>query len=723
MSDKNDKDKKGLKPDNENEEFDWRKNLRPILFWAFIIVAAVLIWESLPGRTGDNDKKIPYTRFRSLINEGNVESGEVHINNSVYVFRGKLIKPINIVSGKSRQSTPVKNFHTFLPFIDKDFERWLDKNKVNYTYVYDNDDWSGFLLTLLPWGLFIFIWFMMMRRMSGAGGGNSKGIFSFGKSKARLVDPEKNKITFKDVAGADEAKEELQEVVEFLKAPDKFSKLGGRIPKGVLLVGAPGTGKTLLARAVAGEADVPFYSISGADFVEMFVGVGASRVRDLFEEGRKHKPCIIFIDELDAVGRQRGAGLGGGHDEREQTLNQLLVEMDGFEHSDSVILLAATNRPDVLDSALMRPGRFDRQIVVGKPDVRGRLGILEVHTRGIPLAKDVDLTVLAKSTPGSSGADLANIINESALLAARRNHPKVKMEDIEEARDKVFMGPERRSLIMSEYDKKVVAYHEGGHALVGKMLEHAEPVHKVTIIPRGMALGVTHTLPEADMYNYPREYFLDQIAIFMGGRVAEMTTFKKGTTGASNDIERATMIARKMVTEWGMSERLGTLTFGTKQEEVFLGRELGQSRNYSERTAQIIDEEISSIVKNAYHRAEKIITENFKGLEALAEQLLEKETLNAIEIDDILTGAGVKIPEKAIEVQFAERFIKKRAGRMGKSTRTKIKNDDETVEADIQDKNEVKSVESKEERPLKSKPTKKTTKSAKLKQNDKKEKQ
>jgi cell division protease FtsH len=673
----NNEDDKGRKPgQDDKEEFSWNKNLRPIIFWAFIVIAMILLWESFPGKEQGDNREISYSRFRSLVEEKNVESGRILIQNKVYFFHGTLVKPINIVSGRAKTAKPVRKFYTVLPYVDKDLEKWLEKNQVAFTYVYEDDQWSNLLISILPWALILFVWIFMMRRMSGGNTGG-KGIFSFGKSRHRVIDPNKNKVTFDDVAGADEAKEELQEVVEFLKAPEKFSSLGGKIPKGVLLVGPPGTGKTLLARAVAGEADVPFFSISGADFVEMFVGVGASRVRDLFEQGRKNKPCIIFIDELDAVGRQRGAGLGGGHDEREQTLNQLLVEMDGFEHSEGVILLAATNRPDVLDSALMRPGRFDRQVVVSKPDIRGRYGILKVHTRNIPLAEEVDLMVLAKSTPGTSGADLANIINEAALIAARHGHTEVQMSDIEQARDKVFMGPERRSLIMSERDKKVVAYHEAGHALVGKLLEHAEPIHKVTIIPRGLALGVTHTLPEADMYNYPKEYFLDELAVFMGGRVSESITFNSITTGASNDIERATMIARKMVMEWGMSERLGTLTFGTKQEEVFLGRELGQQRNYSERTAQMIDEEVAAIVKNAYHLAEKIIKENIEGLKALAEALLEKETVDAKELDEILRSAGVDIPEKAPEVQFVEKLLKKRAGRKSKTAENDISHEDE----------------------------------------------
>jgi cell division protease FtsH len=671
MSQDNNKKNNQQRPeDNENEEFDWGKNFRQIGLIVIVAIMMVIFWQFFQRSAQPQANEIKYTDFKLFVEAGNVAQGEIRISGTKkYVFFGTFTEAQQVEVPGRGEVVSQENFITNLPFVDNQFEKWLEEHEVVYSYVYEDTSVWDSLLSFVPWIALIAIWIFFMRRMTSGGGAGGRGIFSFGKSRARLVDPEKNRVTFADVAGADEAKEELEEVVEFLRAPEKFSSLGGKIPKGVLLVGPPGTGKTLLARAVAGEADVPFFSISGADFVEMFVGVGASRVRDLFEQGRKQKPCIIFIDELDAVGRQRGAGLGGGHDEREQTLNQLLVEMDGFDHTDSVILIAATNRPDVLDSALMRPGRFDRQVVVGKPDIRGRMGILEVHTRKIPLASDVDLAVVAKSTPGSSGADLANIINEAALMAARRSHKKVTMDDIEEARDKVFMGPERRSLIMSDYDKKVVAYHEAGHALVGMMLTHSKPVHKVTIIPRGMALGVTHTLPEKDTYNFPKEYFLDELAVFMGGRVAEMVTFGRATTGAGSDIERATQIARKMVTEWGMSDRLGTLSFGTPQEEVFLGREIANSRNYSERTAQIIDEEISAIVKNAYHQAEKIVKENFDGLQALANGLLERETLVAVEIEKVLREAGVEIPEKAPEVQFAERFLKKKSARFGRGTK------------------------------------------------------
>ena len=485
-----------------------------------------------------------------------------------------------------------------------------------------------FLLSWAPVMLLIGLWVFFMRQMQSGG---SKAL-SFGKSRARLLSEQKKKATFSDVAGADEAKAELEEIIEFLKDPQRFQKLGGKIPKGVLLMGPPGTGKTLLARAIAGEANVPFFSISGSDFVEMFVGVGASRVRDLFEQGKKHAPCIVFIDEIDAVGRHRGAGLGGGHDEREQTLNQLLVEMDGFESNEGVILIAATNRPDVLDPALLRPGRFDRQVVVSRPDVRGRAGILTVHTKDIPLGNDVDLAILARGTPGFSGADLSNLANEAALYAARQYKVQVDMRDFESAKDKVMMGAERRSMVISEEEKKVTAYHEAGHALVAKFLPGTDPIHKVTIIPRGMALGVTQQLPVEEKHAYPREYLVNNLHIYMGGRAAEELIFKDPTTGAGNDIERATELARKMVCEWGMSDRMGPLAFGVKEEQIFLGREIAQHKDYSEVTAIAIDEEVKRLVNNGYEGAKSILTSNIHVLHALAKALVEHEELNA---DDI----------------------------------------------------------------------------------------
>ena len=491
------------------------------------------------------------------------------------------------------------------------------------------------LINALPFLLLIGFLAFTLRQMQA--GGNKA--LSFGKSRAKLLNNQQKRVTFKDVAGVEEAKEELQEIIEFLKDPQKFQKLGGRIPKGVLMVGPPGTGKTLLAKAIAGEANVPFFSISGSDFVEMFVGVGASRVRDLFEQGKKNAPCIIFIDEIDAVGRHRGAGLGGGHDEREQTLNQLLVEMDGFESNDGVILVASTNRPDVLDPALLRPGRFDRRVVVGRPDVRGREGILKVHTRKIPLDENVDISVIARGTPGFTGADLANIVNEAALNAARFNKKVVTMSDFEIAKDKVLMGAERRSMVLSDHEKKLTAYHEAGHTLVGLKMPSADPVHKVSIIPRGMALGVTQQLPEADRHSYTKEYILSQISILMGGRLAEEIYFgaDKITTGASNDIERATELARSMVCEYGMSE-LGPLTFGKKDEQIFLGREINQHRDYSEDTAILIDREVKKIIAEQYERARQVLEENADAMVRLSEALLELETLDSVQIRRVVAG-------------------------------------------------------------------------------------
>ena len=494
--------------------------------------------------------------------------------------------------------------------------------------------YMNLLYSVLPMLLFIGVWIFFMRQMQGGG---TKAL-SFGKARARLVADKQNKITFQDVAGVDEAKEELKEIIEFLKDPPKFQRLGGRIPKGVLLVGPPGTGKTLLAKAIAGEANVPFFSISGSDFVEMFVGVGASRVRDLFEQGKKHAPCIIFMDEIDAVGRHRGAGLGGGHDEREQTLNQLLVEMDGFETNEGVILIAATNRPDVLDPALLRAGRFDRQVVVARPDVRGREEILRVHARRIPLAPDVDLKVIARGTPGFSGADLANLVNEAALLAARRNKKLVERSDFDEAKDKVLMGVERRSLIISEEEKRTTAFHEAGHALTAILLPGADPVHKVTIIPRGRALGITQQLPTDDKYSYSKDYLLNRITIALGGRAAEEVVFGQKTTGAGDDLEKATELARKMVCEWGMSEKLGPLTFGKREEAIFLGKEFARHQDYSEETAILIDGEIKRIVMDCAEKARRLLEEQIEKLNLLARALLEREVLDADEITQIVMG-------------------------------------------------------------------------------------
>jgi cell division protease FtsH len=537
------------------------------------------------------------------------------------------------ISGKYADG---RSFQTMAPPKDPDLIRTLRAKGVRIVVVPpEQTSWyMNILVSWFPMILLLGIWIFFMRQMQ-AGGGKA---LSFGKSKARLMNEAKNKTTFKDVAGVDEAKEELHEIIEFLKEPQKFSKLGGKIPKGVLLVGPPGTGKTLLAKAIAGEASVPFFSISGSDFVEMFVGVGASRVRDLFEQGKKNSPCIIFIDEIDAVGRHRGAGLGGGHDEREQTLNQLLVEMDGFENNEGVILIAATNRPDVLDPALLRPGRFDRQVVVSRPDIRGREGILKVHTATVPLLEDVELKIIARGTPGFTGADLANLVNEAALLAARDDKKCVSMEDFESAKDKVLMGVERRSLVISEKEKRTTAYHEAGHALVASKIPGTDPIHKVTIIPRGRALGVTQQLPKDEQHTYPKNYLYNNLAIFMGGRLAEEICLGQMTTGAGNDIERATELARKMVCEWGMSEKMGPLTYGTKEEQVFLGKDFSQQKNFSDQTAKLIDQEVKALVMGGYNKAREILVEFRDALERLAQALLDRETLNADEVEALIAG-------------------------------------------------------------------------------------
>lgn len=553
------------------------------------------------------------------------------------VERGEVSEVVikqNQISGSMRDGAQFSTYTMDYP----DLVTHLREKSIKIT-VKPPDETPWYLAFLFSWGpiiLLVGVWIFFMRQTQI--GGNRA--LSFGKSRARLLTEDRKKVTFADVAGIDEAKEEVQEIIEFLKDPPKFQKLGGRIPKGVLIVGPPGTGKTLLAKAIAGEANVPFFSISGSDFVEMFVGVGASRVRDLFDQGKKQAPCIIFIDEIDAVGRLRGAGLGGGHDEREQTLNQLLVEMDGFETNEGVILIAATNRPDVLDPALLRPGRFDRQIVVGRPDVRGRIGILKVHTKKIPLANDVNLETIARGTPGFSGAELANLVNEAALFAARINKKMVEMVDFEAAKDKVLMGVERRSLLISEKEKRNTAFHEAGHTLVAKLLPGTDPIHKVTIIPRGRALGITQQLPVDDKYTYSKEYLYANIAVLLGGRIAEELMLNHMTTGAGNDLERATDLARKMVCEWGMSERLGPLTFGKKQEEIFLGREIAQHRDYSEHTAIQIDEEVKRLVMENYDRTKKLLKDNINTLKAIAEALLEQEVLDAPEIDEIIRATS-----------------------------------------------------------------------------------
>jgi cell division protease FtsH len=592
--------------------------VKTVIFWLVIVISAFLLWQVVRvGSGGQKEKEVNLSEFLNDVDHSNVR--EVTINGQE-------------VRGKYADGSA---FHLTVPTNYPDMIKMLRDKNVNIT-IRDVSSGSWPLQLLGTWAPLILLaalWFFMIRQMQT--GGNKA--LSFGKSRARLLSMQQKKVTFKDVAGVDEAKEELKEIIEFLREAQKFQKLGGRIPKGVLLVGPPGTGKTLLARAVAGEANVPFFSISGSDFVEMFVGVGASRVRDLFEQGKKNAPCIIFIDEIDAVGRHRGAGLGGGHDEREQTLNQLLVEMDGFESNEGVILMAATNRPDVLDPALLRPGRFDRRVVVSRPDVRGREEILRVHTRKIPLSDDVDLTVLARGTPGFSGADLANMVNEAALAAARQNRKAVLMFDFELAKDKVLMGVERKSLLLSDEEKKVTAYHEAGHALVAVKLPHSDPLHKVTIIPRGMALGVTMQLPIDDKHNYTKDYLETTIAIMMGGRIAEEMFLNQMSTGAGNDIERATELARKMVCEFGMSD-LGPLTFGKKEEQIFLGREISQHRDYSEATAIKIDDEVRRIVQKGYDSAKNILAENNDALIRIALALREREVLDGNEIRMIIEG-------------------------------------------------------------------------------------
>jgi cell division protease FtsH len=595
--------------------------VKTVLFWLLIVVSAALLWQVVKSaRDGQKDQEINVTQLMSELDQNTIH--DMTVNGME-------------VRGKYRNGTA---FHTNAPlnYFTPEILENLRKKGIDVTFRDINGGNWAWLIQVVPIVLIGAVWIFMLRQMQT--GGNKA--LSFGKSRARLLSMQQKKVTFKDVAGVDEAKEELREIIEFLREAQKFQKLGGRIPKGVLLVGPPGTGKTLLARAVAGEANVPFFSISGSDFVEMFVGVGASRVRDLFEQGKKNAPCIIFIDEIDAVGRHRGAGLGGGHDEREQTLNQLLVEMDGFESNEGVILMAATNRPDVLDPALLRPGRFDRRVVVNRPDVRGREEILRVHTRKIPLADDVDLSILARGTPGFSGADLANMVNEAALAAARQNRKAVLQYDFELAKDKVLMGVERKSLLLSDEEKKNTAYHEAGHALVAAKLPHSDPVHKVTIIPRGMALGLTMQLPVDDRHSLYKNYLETEIAILMGGRIAEEMFLNVMSTGAGNDIERATDTARKMVCEWGMSD-LGPLTFGKKEEQIFLGREIAQHRDYSEDTAIKIDQEVRKLVSNGYSTARQILSDNRDTLEKIARALIEREVLDANEIKLLVDGQSL----------------------------------------------------------------------------------
>ena len=595
--------------------------LKSLLFWMAFMTVGVVIW-NVSTNFQARDRTVTFSEFLRWVDSGQVES---------VTIAGSEI---------TGTSTGGENFRTYAPLQYEGLANELIDRDVAITARDETGSaWTTVLYYWAPILMIIAFWIFFMRQVQS--GGNKA--LSFGKSRAKLSSSSQKKVTFKDVAGVDEPKEELQEIIEFLKEPQRFQKLGGHIPKGVLLMGAPGTGKTLLARAVAGEANVPFFSISGSDFVEMFVGVGASRVRDLFEQGKKNAPCIVFIDEIDAVGRHRGAGLGGGHDEREQTLNQLLVEMDGFESNEGVILISATNRPDVLDPALLRPGRFDRRIVVNRPDVKGRAGIFGVHTKKIPLADDVDVHVLARGTSGFSGADLANLVNEAALNAARYNQKTVQMQDFEFAKDKVLMGSERRSMIISEEEKRVTAIHEAGHALLTVLLPHADPIHKVTIIPRGLALGVTQQLPVDDKHNYSQLHLNDQIAILLGGRIAEELTNDSVTTGAGNDLDRATELARRMVCEWGMSEAMGPLTFGRKEEQIFIGREIAQHQDYSENTALLIDKETKRIVTDAYERARSVLKAHHGTVVRMAEELLVREVLDAEQVKRM--AAGVPLDE------------------------------------------------------------------------------
>jgi cell division protease FtsH len=596
-----------------------------LLLWLVIAVVLMSVFSNLSQRQA-TPKAIEYSQFIKQVQDGRVSQVTIQGNNISGIYQDK------------------DTFKTYSPNDPKLVDYLLKQGVVITAKPPEGQSLLlSILINLLPVLLILGVWLYFMRQMQGGGGG--RGAMSFGKSRARMLTEEQNKVNFEDVAGAEEAKEEVEELVEFLRDPSKFQRLGGRIPKGVLMTGNPGTGKTLLAKAIAGEAKVPFFSISGSDFVEMFVGVGASRVRDMFEQGKKHAPCIIFIDEIDAVGRQRGAGLGGGHDEREQTLNQLLVEMDGFEGTEGVIVIAATNRPDVLDPALLRPGRFDRQVYVPLPDIRGREQILKVHMRKVPISDNVDASIIARGTPGFSGADLANLVNEAALFAARANKRLVDMDDFEKAKDKVIMGAERRSIVMPEKERMNTAYHESGHAVVAKLLPHTDPVHKVTIIPRGRALGVTMQLPEEDRYSHDRESLLSTIAVLMGGRIAEEVFMKQMTTGASNDFERATDIARNMVMRWGMSEKMGTRVYGDNDHEVFLGRDVTTHKNISDRTAEDVDAEIRRIIDEQYDRARKIIEDHREKIEVMAKALLEWETLDANQVNDIMAGKSPRPPE------------------------------------------------------------------------------
>jgi len=645
---------------NQPENFDWKRAGKTSFVWLMIIFGAVYV-SGLLTETGKKEIEIEYTEYRKYLDNGDIQKGVIMGD----VFHGEFKIPQTLDTPIGGQLNEITHFKLTLPFVDRENTEEWDAAGLDYTFKEKTIDWTGYLLNMLPWILLLGFWFFMIRRMQGGAGGVG-GIFKFGKSRAALWTSDQPRVTFKDVAGCEEAKEELKEVIDFLKNPKRFQKLGAQVPRGALLVGPPGTGKTLLARAIAGEAAVPFYSISGADFVEMFVGVGASRVRDLFDQAKKSSPCIVFIDEMDAVGRHRGAGIGGGHDEREQTLNALLVEMDGFDNSQNVIVIAATNRPDILDPALLRPGRFDRQIIVDVPDIRGRLGIFKVHTKKVVINhRKVDLESLAKGTPGMVGADIANIVNEAALLAARKRKKSIDMDDFEEAKDKVMMGVQRKSMVLSDEEKELTSYHEAGHALVAIRTKGADPVHKITIIPRGRALGFTMQLPIDEKHGYTRNYVEGRLAILMGGRSAEMLIFNQMTTGAGNDIEQATQIARKMVTEWGMSDLLGPMTFGKKNEEIFLGREIQSHRDYSEVTARMIDEEISRIVRYSQRMADKILQKDIDILHRLAQELLKYETIDADDLKKILKGNKLTRP---INGQVKPRNLRKPRRRRTKKT-------------------------------------------------------
>lgn len=637
---------------NDDNDLTVSKVLRNVLIWVSILVTLVVVGLMMTGQQG-KEFPVSYNKYLEIVSARNI--GEARITKTQlndFVFHGTTREPITIVF-QGRTVEGVTNITTKLGVVDSGVESFWRANGVTWTYEEGDSPWWMAIVQFLPWVILLVAFFLITRRMQ-MGGGGTKGIFSFGKSRARMLTDGNIQVTFKDVAGADEAKEELHEIIEFLKEPSRFTKLGGKIPRGVLLLGPPGTGKTLLARAVAGEAGVPFFTISGADFVEMFVGVGASRVRDLFEQAKKNSPCIVFIDEIDAVGRHRGAGLGGGHDEREQTLNQLLVEMDGFEQNSGVIIIAATNRADVLDPALLRPGRFDRQVVVDRPDMNGRLGILKVHTRKVPVAKDVNIEVIAKGTPGMSGADLANLVNEAALLAARRKSTEVTMYDFENAKDKVLMGVERKSMVMSDKEKETTAYHEIGHALAGKLVPEGDQVHKVTIIPRGRALGVTSYLPNEEMHTMSRDQLTSRLIVLLAGRAAEKVVFNTLNTGASNDLQRATEIARRMVCEFGMSDVIGPVRYAGQNDNVFLGRELTQPRDHSEETARAIDSEVRRIIVDAEQRAEQIMRDNLGLLHTLSKALIEREILDAQELDVLIGGGELPPMVKNVE-EFREK--------------------------------------------------------------------